>query len=695
MNHRINPHNQNPEEADNQIVSDNQTTGGLSNCPPILKQRYQVIKPLGESVWSHTFLAVDQDKPSKPPCIIKEFVNLDDRKDLVFQGQGLLPTFSCDPVQLDKIGKHPQIPELLASVEHDGHRYLVQEFIEGRNLATELIEDGVFSESKIWQILNQLLPVLEFVHDHHLIHGDIKPENIICRTKPGINTEEFVLVDFGVTTSALGELLSIGSINGSAEYAAPEQTQGKIYNNSDLYSLGVTCLHLLTMVSPFELFEIKADKWVWRDYLKHPISRHLGRILDKMVQRDHHQRYQSAAEVIKDIKYGPTPADVILQKPKWAVTAWGGAAIALLSLVLSSRLPSPQPEPTFSTSSSDTITVIPELEQELPQPKINEFEPEIAKLPPLPPSTGIAEQLSPLRTLATTSGPVWSITTSPRGRIVASGSTDGTIQLLHLRTGKNLGTLSGHDGPVWSVAITPNGRTLVSASGDGTIKVWNVYTKTLQNTLYGHLKGVFSVAISPDGNTIASVSKDKTIKLWDLNSGLHLYTLYGHSDEVQSVAFSSDGKTLASGSNDGTVKLWDWHNGKLLRTLKGHNGPVWSIAISPDGKTLASGSWDNTIKLWDLDTENSQRVSWRPQRTLIGHSEKVQSLKFSPDGNTLASGDFGGTIKLWQIHTGGLMGTLKGHSSWVNLTFDPQGKTLISGSFDDTIKVWRFSHPRF
>ena len=689
MNHRINPHNQNPEDADNNIVSQNETIGRISKCPPILKERYQVIKPLGESVWSHTFLAIDQDKPSKPPCIIKEFVNLDDRKDLVFQSQEVIPTFSCDPVQLDKIGKHPQIPEVLASVEYDGHRYLVQEYIEGSNLATELIEDGVFSENKIWQILNQLLPVLEFIHDHHLIHGDIKPENIICRTKPGTNTQEFVLVDFGVTISANGDLLSIGSINGSAEYAAPEQTQGKVYPNSDIYSLGATCLHLLTMVSPFELFDIKAEKWVWRDYLKHPISRHLGRILDKMVQRDHRQRYQSVAEVIKDIKYGPTPVDVILQKPKWSVTIWGAAAIALLSLVISSRVPSPKPEPSFSSSSK---TAIPKLEPSLPKPKIEEYR---TKLSPLPPPTGIVEQLSPLRTLATTSGPVWSIATNPDGRIVASGSTDGTIQLLHLRSGQNLGKLSGHDGPIWSVAISPDGRSLVSASGDSTVKIWNLYTGRLKNTLYGHLKDVFSVAISPDGNTIASVSKDKTIKLWDINSGMLLYTLYGHLDEVQSVAFSSDGKTLASGSNDGTVKLWNWRSGRLQRTLKGHRGPVWSVAISPDGQTLASGSWDNTIKLWDINSNSRQRVSWRSQRTLIGHSEKVQSLEFSPDGDTLASGDFSGTIKLWQINTGGLMGTLKGHSAWVNLTFDPQGKTLISGSFDDTIKVWRFSPYRF
>ena len=194
MNYRINPHNQNPEDADKNIVSQNETIGRISKCPPILKERYQVIKPLSESIWNHTFLAIDQDKPSKPPCIIKEFVNLDHRKDIVFQGQEVIPTFlSCDPVQLDKIGKHPQLPELLASVEHDGHRYLVQEYIQGSNLATELIQHGVFSESRIWQVLNQLLPVLEFIHNHDLIHGDIKPENIICRTKQRTNTQEFVL----------------------------------------------------------------------------------------------------------------------------------------------------------------------------------------------------------------------------------------------------------------------------------------------------------------------------------------------------------------------------------------------------------------------------------------------------------------------------------------------------------------------
>ncbi|MDE5110020.1 MAG: WD40 repeat domain-containing serine/threonine-protein kinase, partial [Trichodesmium sp. St7_bin2_1] len=229
------------------------------------------------------------------------------------------------------------------------------------------------------------------------------------------------------------------------------------------------------------------------------------------------------------------------------------------------------PPPTPSLSASSKTTTIPNSEGSLPRAKIKEehtgklslqpYTEYTSKLPLLQPYyTGIGEQLFPLRTLATTSGPVWSITTNPDGRIVASGTTDGSIQLLHLTSGENLGELSGHDGPVFSVAISPDGRTLVSASSGGKIKIWDLYTHRLKNTLSGHLKDVWSVAISPDSSTIGSVSKDKTIKLWDLKSGLLLHTLYGHTDEVQSVAFSSDGKTLASGSNDGTIKLWNWHN---------------------------------------------------------------------------------------------------------------------------------------
>jgi predicted NACHT family NTPase len=156
-------------------------------------------------------------------------------------------------------------------------------------------------------------------------------------------------------------------------------------------------------------------------------------------------------------------------------------------------------------------------------------------------------------------------------------------------------------------------RVRVSGSSDQTIKLWDVATGKEQATLKGHKHWVRSVSFSPDGKTLASGSDDGTIRLWDVATGKEQTTLKDRppsrpdrSWSVWSVAFSPDGKTLASGSGDfaktGEIKLWDVSTGKKKTTLKGHTFDVLSVAFSPDGKTLASGSGDGTIKLWDVTT---------------------------------------------------------------------------------------------
>ena len=276
-----------------------------------------------------------------------------------------------------------------------------------------------------------------------------------------------------------------------------------------------------------------------------------------------------------------------------------------------------------------------------------------------------------------------SVRFSPDGKILASGGFDKTIKLWDVDTGKEITTLNGHSDTIWSVSFSYDGKTLASGSWDKTIKLWDVKTRKLKNTLKGHSDRVNSVSFSPDGKTLASGSADKTIKLWNVDTGKKITTLNGHNNDILSVSFSPNGKTLASGGGDKTIKLWDVNTGKEIKTLNGHNNDIWSVSFSPDGKTLASGSWDNTMKLWNVDT-GEETINFNE------HKNSILSVSFSPDGKTLASGSADNTIKLWNVSLGEEK-ILNGHSSSifsVSFSTDRKTKTIASGGFDNTIKLW-------
>ncbi|NER20383.1 MAG: hypothetical protein F6J96_06610 [Symploca sp. SIO1C2] len=279
-------------------------------------------------------------------------------------------------------------------------------------------------------------------------------------------------------------------------------------------------------------------------------------------------------------------------------------------------------------------------------------------------------------------GSVISVSFSPDGKTLASGSSDKTIKLWDVETGEEITTLSGHDDSVRSISFSPNGKTLASGSSDYTIKLWDVETGEEITSLPGGSWNI-DVSFNPDGKILASTyNKDFTIKLWDVETGEEIASLPGHDDYVQSISFSPNGKTLASGSSDKTIKLWDVETGEEITSLPGHDDSVWSVSFSPDGKTLTSGSSDDTIKLWDVET--GEEIA-----TLLGHDHFVYSVRFSPDGKTLASGSFDDTIKLWDVETGKEITSLLGHDDEVtSVSFSPDGKTLASGSIDRTIKLW-------
>lgn len=322
----------------------------------LLHNRYRPIQPIGQGGFGRTFLARDESRPSHPYCVIKEF----DFPEKNASYNHAVKLFNQEAVRLDCLGEHPQIPRLLAYFEEHQLLLLVQEYIPGKTLLQELEDDGLFDEPKIWQILRDLLPVLKFIHDRDIIHRDIKPANLIrrslrhplppspidfnnsdttgeTRTSAAINLSSesirdrpqplppppprhplkspnsespplenglIVLIDFGIAKLLTATTISrTGTIIGSPEFMAPEQTRGRVFPASDLYSLGATCLYLLTGVSPWNLYDTVQEKWVWRDFLspERMVSDKLGKVLDKLVNNQILKRYNSAAEVLTDI----------------------------------------------------------------------------------------------------------------------------------------------------------------------------------------------------------------------------------------------------------------------------------------------------------------------------------------------------------------------------------------------------------
>ena len=239
----------------------------------------------------------------------------------------------------------------------------------------------------------------------------------------------------------------------------------------------------------------------------------------------------------------------------------------------------------------------------------------------------------------------------------------------------------GHSKDVTSVAFSPDAKTLLSASSDKTLRLWDLATGREIRKFEGHSKEVTSVAFSPDGKTALSGSEDDTLRLWDLRSGREISKFEGHSSVVSSVAFAPDGKTALSGSWDNTLRLWDLATGREIRKFEGHSEEVTSVAFSPDGKTALSGSWDKTLRLWELSTGGETRK--------FQHHGGIRSVAFSPDGKAALSGG-DGKPRFWDLATGREIRKLADDFSSVAVpvVFSPDGRTALSGELDNTLRLW-------
>ncbi|BAY13703.1 serine/threonine-protein kinase [Calothrix sp. NIES-2098] len=258
----------------------------------ILKNRFQIVKLLARGGSGDTYLAIDLDLPGQPHCVVKHFYPKHPHPAVVPIAKNL---FDREAESLYELGNnHNQIPTLFAHFHEDGDFYLVQEFIDGYDLTQEIVRGKPLREEVVFNLLKDILEVLVFVHQHNIIHRDIKPQNIMRRH----SDRKIVLIDFGSIKKVgiRGATLTISV--GTPGYMPSEQAKGKPRLSSDIYAVGMIGIQALTGLMPEQLQEDPdTGEVIWRD--KAQVSDRLADVLDKMVRERHNQRYQSAAEALQ------------------------------------------------------------------------------------------------------------------------------------------------------------------------------------------------------------------------------------------------------------------------------------------------------------------------------------------------------------------------------------------------------------
>lgn len=189
---------------------------------------------------------------------------------------------------------HPSLPKIYDFFCEDGVWYLVSEFIPGRSLEQQLAEGMTLAPREGAEIGLQLARVLAYLHEHGIVHRDVKPGNLII-TPEG----QLKLIDFGLAGQADKPALGSSGVHGFSEIvAAPEQKADlPTDERTDIYNLGATLSYLLTHEEPQPTSRVKRTRLI-----NPQIGAELGLVIDRCLQYEPSDRYQSLEEVIEALE---------------------------------------------------------------------------------------------------------------------------------------------------------------------------------------------------------------------------------------------------------------------------------------------------------------------------------------------------------------------------------------------------------
>jgi serine/threonine-protein kinase len=275
----------------------------------LLNNRYQVLSILGEGAFGKTFLAEDVHMPSRRRCVIKQL------KPIIAPTQYdfVKERFQREAAILEHLGElNKGVPKLYAYFANEDLFYLVQEWVEGKTLGQIALDRNKWKEDQIKELTLNLLTILDFIHSENIIHRDIKPDNILIRQRDG----KAFLIDFGIVKEVIkvdvfGNPTS-SIIAGTPAFMAPEQAAGRPVFASDLYSLGMTAIYLITGKPPGDMIDRLTGDVLWHPFAE-KISLELAGILDKATEPNFRDRYKTAKEMMEALQAMPASEHLTYQ----------------------------------------------------------------------------------------------------------------------------------------------------------------------------------------------------------------------------------------------------------------------------------------------------------------------------------------------------------------------------------------------
>ncbi len=535
------------------------------------KGRYDFVENLGKGRSGQTYLArVFLPNGSAKRVVIKQIYYPQEPLDALIQ-------------RFRTVGKHPQLPALVDGWQTPDGQFFAFDYIAYPPLTQT--EPPPWSPEQVKPWLLSLLKVLEHLHSFRLVHGDIRPANI---RQESLHRPP-VLVDLRIAPRLPKEKMALAT-GGDAAYGAPEQALGQQVYASDLYSLGLVAIHLLTGLPPFDLYSVADRRWIWPDLVVEPLPPNLDTVLHRLLEHSLDERYTRAAQAISDLT--KTPVLSLLDKARTFLPAQASLSIPLQVLA--------KPKPASPA---------------LPAPAV----------PPI--------HWQPLYQFTTNS-----ITTALalQENQLAMGTNMGQVFVGNLATDQEMYTLdgAGHRDRITAIAWHPQRALIYSASWDGTVKLWDMASGQLVHTLSQPGWQPTDLAIAPPYLAVSDGTGH--ITLWDLDSLTQRHSFNQHQDWISAIAAS--GQRLVSISRDRTLRLWSLAERCLLETIP--IGQREALALHPSGDHVIIGNAQGEVDVWHRENPTT------PDR-LCTLEDGITAMALSPDARLLAVGTDGNVLRMY------------------------------------------------